>query len=558
MHKNKAKSNLNKIIIIGVIIILLVIMLTTIIKFENSPNNITLNTTKGMNKNLRLQDFNDMCDFIEKNIPSIYDYENLYGISYMNIIDSYYEQIKKSETDFEYYTLLKGFINNIPSGHLTMGYPDINYIPAIYQYRTDEFNNLNSSVEYWNNLLIAECRKYYNIDYSLSAFYYINGEYVQSEYSSYVNNNEYEGATLISIDDVPIDEFIKLYPSEYKLTYDHQNNKPFREIIIFNNICGTECTIKYRTDNGDIISQKMYYGIMADEIWSNIDYFYSIDNPSDLAISNTQTIQEKVDYSSNEIFGNNAYAYNDIRNNTLYMKFNDFTYGGAEALNILNEKDDFNNIIIDLRDNTGGMDSVCNALIEQLINTNINYNKDVYITYSDIYFNSNYILTKSQYLPFKTRFNKMYLDERQETFTGQSNRKINIYVLVSYYTLSAADKFSSVIQDNDLGTIIGAYNTSGEAYGSPDIKILTKSGLYFYFTPNKSLNKNGTDSSVYGTSPDIYISIDSNIFNKRDKLLIKNIDCNTYENRLIWDDVLIKTLEIIKEKENEQTTDATD
>ena len=135
------------------------------------------------------------------------------------------------------------------------------------------------------------------------------------------------------------------------------------------------------------------------------------------------------------------------------------------------------------------------------------------------------------------------MDIRAEKFEGKSEREYNIYVLVSHFSVSAADKFASIIKDHGLGTVIGVFNTGGEAYGSPDIKVLKKSGLYFYYTPFKSLNRDGTDNSVYGTSPDIYVTLNDEFFIKRDELLLQGEPYGTYENRLKWDGVLIRALE---------------
>jgi len=204
------------------------------------------------------------------------------------------------------------------------------------------------------------------------------------------------------------------------------------------------------------------------------------------------------------------------------------------------------------------MVSVCDALIERLSDKNIEYKAEVYITPDSNYDGSGYTAQKAEDLPFETRFKQLYTYIRNESFEGKSERTYNIYVLVSHYTLSAADRFASVIKDNDLGTVIGAFNTGGEAYGSPDLKVLETSGIFFYFTENKSLNKNGTDNSVYGTSPNVYVNMNKGTLNKRDELISQGIDYSTYENRLKWDNVLIKTLELIKEDENDKGNNTAD
>ena len=79
---------------------------------------------------------------------------------------------------------------------------------------------------------------------------------------------------------------------------------------------------------------------------------------------------------------------------------------------------------------------------------------------------------------------------------------------------------------------------------------LPNSKLVYLYTPAKAFNSDGTDNSTYGTAPDIYAELSVSGFEKKQQLISEGIDPYTYENRLKWDDVLIKTLEIIKEKEN--------
>ncbi len=507
---------------------------------------ITLDTESGLSSEHRIKDFKNMVEYIEDNVPFIYDYEELYGISFENVKEFYSKLVENTENDYEYYALVQGFINNIPSGHMTIGYPNVDYVSSLYTYRTNDYTNFNSVCDYWENQLMEECRKHYNEDYCILPYYYVNGEYIQSEYFSLNGNDNYAGSRLVSVDNVPIDEFIKLCPLEYKLNYDHQNNKAFRETILFNSVCGNECTVQYEDKNGNLISEKMYYGTSGSIVLNYIDYFYDIDYP------------EKTNTASEENADTYIYTYYDDESNAMYMKFNDFTYGGAEALKELDKTDIPDNIIIDLRDNTGGMVSVCDALIERLSDKNIEYKAEVYITPDSNYDGSGYTDQKAENLPFKTKFKHLYTDIRNESFEGKSERAYNVYVIVSHYTLSAADRFASVIKDNDLGTVIGAFNTGGESYGSPDLKVLERSGIYFYYTPNKVLNNNGTDNSVYGTSPNVYVNMNKETLNKRDELISQGINYSTYENRLKWDDVLIKTLELIKEDENDKGNNTAD
>lgn len=500
--------------------------------FPNAEQKISLDTEAGMTVKQRISDFKDMTDFIEKSVPFIYDYEELYGISFEDMKNYYGKLVENAESDYEYYCLIQGFINNIPSGHMSMGYPNADYVPALYQYRTSDYPQFGQACGYWESTLQNECRKYYGRDYSLHVFYYLNGEYIESEHTNSENNIPYSGARLLSVNGVSVDEFVKLCPLSRKLNYDFQNGKPFREMIIFNDMNGEECTVEYETESGEIVSETAYYGT-ASVVFNYIEYFRSLDEPSENAEDNSNI--EEADIP-------NIYSFFDGERNAAYIKFNDFTLGGSEALKLIRENDMPDNIIIDLRENGGGMDGICHALIEELTARSFEYNTPVYVTPAESEYGE-YTAKKAKELPFETKFKKLCRDIRAEKFEGKSEREYNIYVLVSHISVSAADKFASIIKAHGLGTVIGAFSTGGEAYGSPDVKVLTKSGLYFYYTPFKSLNRDGTDNSVYGTSPDIYVTLNDDFFKKRDELILQGEPYGIYENRLKWDGVLIRALE---------------
>lgn len=532
--ENKAVWALKRIILgaaAGLVIAGLFAVLLHII-FPRSEHRIALNTESGMSSKQRVSDFKDMTGFIEKSVPFIYDYEELYGISFEDMKNYYGELAENAESDYEYYCIIQGFINNIPSGHMSMGYPNADYVPMLYQTRTSDYPQFGQACGYWESTLQNECRKYYDNDYSLHTFYYLNGEYVEREYSNSVNNIPYRGARLLSVNGVPVDEFIKLCPLSCKLNYDFQNGKPFREMIIFNNISGKKCTVEYETESGEIVSENAYYDTSG-VVFNYIEYFRSVDYPPE---------NSEDDFNIEEADIPKIYSFFDEKRNAVYIKFNDFSLGGSEALKLIRENDMPDNIIIDLRENGGGMDGICHALIEELSAKSFEYNTAVYVTPSE----SEYMectAQKAKELPFETKFKKLCRDIRAESFEGKSEREYNIYVLVSHISVSAADKFTSIIKEHGLGAVIGVFNTGGEAYGSPDIKVLTESGLYFYYTPFKSLNRDGTDNSVYGTSPDIYVTLDSDMLKKQDELILRGEPYGTYENRLKWDSVLIRALE---------------
>ncbi len=532
-------GRLKKVLLFGTVIILLCFSALIISPFGETDKEITLNTDTGMTQAERKRDFNDLCKFIEKNVPFIDEYGELYGFGFKDIKKYYSDKVKDTSNDFEYYALIKGFINNIPSGHMTMGYPDPDFINGLYKFRTNDYPEFNAACEYWENQIRAEAEKYYESDIKFYTFLYANGEYFQSKYYAEINNVSYMDAKIISVNNTPIDEFIKIYPLEYKLQYDHINKKPYRSIFILNDTCGDKCTVELETKSGDILSKELYIGVTGTAAIEYVDYFRSesaADGSSDEFSEDVQS--EEIDYNAREIIGKSMYSYKCEQDNFVYVMFNDFLYGGAEFSDLLDNADLPDNIIIDLRNNTGGYEDTAVGIIERLTDRTIEYKNTVY--------------TSNIYSGYKRKFvsgKYLYVGSRDGTVTGKSRKKYNLYVLVSGETLSAADNFTAFIKNNGLGKIIGENNTKGEAYGSADLKVLEKSGLYFYYTDIKWNNNDGTDNSVYGTAPDIYIPFSEESMKLRDNIILDGEAVYTYENRLKWDNVLIETIEIIKQTE---------
>ena len=57
--------------------------------FPDTEYKISLNTEAGMSSKQRVSDFKDMTEFIEKSVPFIYDYEELYCIRFEDMKNYY-------------------------------------------------------------------------------------------------------------------------------------------------------------------------------------------------------------------------------------------------------------------------------------------------------------------------------------------------------------------------------------------------------------------------------------------------------------------------------------
>ena len=146
----------------------------------------------------------------------------------------------------------------------------------------------------------------------------------------------------------------------------------------------------------------------------------------------------------------------------------------------------------------------------------------------------------------------MYKTFYSETIKGRAATKKNVYLIISDSTGSSADNLAWEFKRNGLGTVIGTNNSGGERDGTICLNYNEISGIYYTYTAYAAKNPDGIFSSVDGTTPDVYVQQTIEAYFKREEIKHKGEDPYTIENRLKWDNVLIETLELIKEDENDK------
>lgn len=537
----------------GLLLILALLAGAVYLTFFSSTNHyftqeVKLDTVTGLNKQQRNDDFEELCEYIEKNIPTLYEYENLYGISYDEIKAYYKDSLKNVNSDFEYYAFIMGFLNNIPSAHLSAYFPSISNIDSVFAEYFVQNKSFTEAQDYWFEVIHNECKKYYDTKVDMMRFAYYSGEY--RGIAEDVENDVYgiNRAVLLSVNNIDVNEFIKVNSLINKLKYDHVNNRPFRDVIYFNNYSGEECIVEYINEKGEKCTQKMYYGAVADLALAYDGVFKKLDeNTAD------ETDNEKNNTEKTESYFD---IYKDDNADVLYVCIDSFvtpekygenyiTYGEEIKRKIIKSSEGIDNIIIDLRDNAGGQYDNAKAVFSALSNKELKVSSDLYIT--------KYFYDTENFKPeYKFYFDDelgLYKANISETINGIAPETKKIYLLISDNTGSAADNFTWDFKQNKLGTIIGANNTSGEQKGSVCYNFNEISGIYYSYTPYAAMNSDKDFSSVCGTAPDVYINKNIESYFIRTGIQKSGEDPYTYENRLKWDNVLIETLEIIKEKE---------
>lgn len=529
-------------IICTVVLAAVILAVLTFVYMRSNTNffsrKVTLNTNTGMTIQQRSDDFELLCEHIESNIPTLYSYESLYGISYDETKAYFKAKVENAESDLEYYSLLQGFLNNIPSCHLSVGFPMLSSIDEDFSKHLSKNESFVNAQNYWLETIHNECKKYYDEDITQMIFAYYSGEY--RGIAEDIGSDTYgiNKAELLTVNGIDIDEFVKLNSLSGKLKYDHVNNKPFRDVVIFNKVCGEECTIEYITESGEKREEKTYYGANSNTIISYIDYFKSVDGLS----SETDGITSPKTYC---VKVGDLNLYKSKEKDLLLVKINQFLSPESppEVIEntIVQYSKDVSSIIIDLSSNKGGYYEYAKAVLAAISDKDIQTESEVYIT--KVFYNR--INNKRLY-----KFDKesgLYRTFYSESIEGKAPERKNVCLIISDSTGSSADNLAWEFKRNGLETVIGTNNSGGERDGTICLNYNDISGIYYTYTAYAAKNSSGQFSSVEGTAPDIYVHQPIEAYFKREEIKRSGEDPYTIENRLKWDNVLVKAIEMIGE-----------
>lgn len=517
---------------------------------ENIENYNNINVSKAeplvemnLTEKQKLNDFEAFFNVVTTSNPMINDYKDLYGFSFAEREEQYKNIVKSTQNDFEFYCVMNAIANDIPSIHTSFFFPDYETIRSYYCYNAENTiatKDLEASTYYWYNTIE---KSFQNKEYNTLIFNYIDGKYFNNDaLSSYKSPyTSIEISEISKINNITINEYITNHISISKLQYDFINNTPYRPTLLFNDTYGEPVQLEFVAENGEIITRNMYVDLYS-------EYTFACQN------CYSEQIVEDLPESH--------YSVDLVQDNKIiYVKVNDLSNSfGTQLYSDLMTDISQNNasVILDLRNNTGGnIDYERTFLYSSLFNKDITRIDTAYMicskNNSKVY--NNFLLKPvfnfnrlKEDCGFNSDNSYMYT-ETDYFYHGDNIKKTDVYILTSPVTASAADHFVSVVKDNHLATIIGT-NTAGEGMmGTLFMDSLPNSKLVYLYTPAKSFNSDGTDNSIYGTSPDIYADLSADGYIKIKTLIAEGQDPYTYENRLKWDDVLIKTLEIIKEEE---------
>jgi len=510
---------------------------------------------------------------LKNSCPTIPYMEKEYGFSLEDSEKQWIEAVSKTESDYEYIAALMTMCDNIPSGHIYAVDPDYdnywNYANNSYEYAhlylydDDNIRYGNS----WDRLLTDEGERHSGED-----IFFINR--LSSDSLDYGINRGNElirddRGELITLDGMSYDDYVKNSITYGKLTYDRNAGRLTKKTLYFfltPSETSEEVTAVFRMKDGSENSVTLYNDYCRTQA---VIHYMLNEAPSDSTGQKTVQEDKKAFAASKPV-----YYYNDEERNTGYLCLTRFQRSDTEAFSEAIEALSADTLVLDLRYCAGGDTVYLKEVIYPSIfseSVSIDTNSWLPVTENNCkysFFTSRLSVLgaylESEELPDEYISNgQKYIQCNESiTFSGGRGNFKRVYVLIGEKTFSAADMLAYALKQSASAVVIGE-NTGGEGTAASGslatdhmnreylfCEMFPESRLMFVYYPVVSFNSENQCAEISGTAPEIYSYAKDNKSEIISELLSSGEDAYSYENRLKWDNVLIETLEIIKEKKN--------
>lgn len=559
MRTNRKKHPiLKKILIAFVIFALLAIIFFTNFTYlaANIVNDLTYSkeTLPDYSKEQMLADFDIFLDTLETGIPSINEAEKLYGTTFLNKKNEYRKMAEECENNFDFFVLCNAVLCDIPNCHTYMCSMQSSALRANRCFKSDRsrlFKNAEGIADEWYDYLGKSISELDNVN-DCAVYLYTDGHYMNIEFKDSALREEY-GEELLEINGIPVTEYAADNMFSSPIRYDFANDNPYREAIYFNTKTGEPVTALVKNSDGSTKEKTIFYSLKHNTAFMNKGFYCSELQDHDFEADQAEAAPE--DYT----------VYYDEETDMAYIYITSFDYySGTLLYDTFAKYADCRNIIIDVRNNGGGLTGAWqNNIFVPLYSDKLEIDNTAYIENnkynSKLFSNPSALLfyntetVSSEELPFET---DSTLDWTKFTETAEyigeysgDTADRNIYVLCGANSASLTDEFTTYFKKNKLALVIGENNTKGEGIAPTYISSrLPNTGLFFCYSPFIAMNSDGKDNSVYGTAPDIYVPLTAEDYLINRKLKAEGKDTHAYENRIQWDTALKYTLNDIETK----------
>ncbi len=457
-------------------------------QFASSDNKFTAYNPNKVYKSKQLkEDFSIFRKSLKDAHPSLHRFTT--SESYSKQLDSVYRKLSKSLTEIEFYQLLTPLIANINCGHTQSRLSEEYY--DFYKYRKSYFP-LQTTFEN-EKLLISKNHISDNTLSIGSEIVKINGEKITYIKEIIDNHLPSDGSIQTSKDKIFGENFSELY----SLYYAHQDS----------------FSIELKTINGAVLSKNIsaisYTDLISEKEKPNTENQYRIIQP-ETALLKVGTFMDSKDVDFKNWIQN---SFADINRNNV------------------------KNLIIDLRDNTGGRDDYAVLLYSYIAQRSFQYH-----SYLESSTNNYSILSYTdQDETFNTLINKIVKQDASGRFilnnthptlgihkVSQPNYDQKVIFLINGNTFSAAADFCAIAQQNKRGVFIGQ-ETGGTAIGNTSngelIVTLPNTGIRIKIPLFKVVNSVTVADTNRGVIPNYNTSYNrKDLIDKNDKDLETAID----------------------------------
>lgn len=467
-------------------IMMIIIMLSVVLLWVLRSNDSKIDYYPELSKEQKVEDFLQFYNTMIESIPFIEDVKAVYGIDFKARKEYYESVIARTENNAEFFAAMQAISRDLCSFHTDLCYPLYSNVKEIKCYNSRKIVKMKGMEEQQNLWFesIGEEIKKYNIENFIYVVYF-DGEYVAI--NSEVNSVE-DGDKLVSVNDIPVNDYFIENLSLGKICYDGKYEKAYRTQFTLNDNEGEAVRTVWRNQEGEEYTRELYHSLMG-ELVMGYGYLYEQDKDKE-AYEETPTI----------------YSYRDYTNQVEYIKIANFSNNEGEKLGDIFSNIEFETIIVDLRGNYGGSPSYFNEYIYPYL-----YSEKVSC---DRYWKTKHSKFNNKMINNITvRLNKYFQTEQDiiykmsDLFVGRyGGDKRNIYYLIDDGTASSADFAAMSVKKYNLGTLVGE-NTRGEGGGQSYIcDKLGNSGLVFIYYPSVSCDEKGRSLYTPGTAPDVYVS----------------------------------------------------
>lgn len=496
-------------------------------------------TPLNLTEEQKLEDFECYYNAIVSNFPMLQEYKEIFGYDFEAKKGYYQNQVKATTSDYEFFCVMQSIANELPSFHTDIVFPRFAQYETLGCYNMTPTlcnNKVYPASVYWDELLKNEYDKESMRGTVYKGYTYINGEYFMIVDTDGVK----KGTKLTAVNGINVDEYV--YENQFasvEKKYDTQHEKVYISRFYVNNKWGEKVTLTLEDREGNTYYQEAFCEKnMSAGLFLQMVYGKQEQAPS--------------------VIDQYVYSYIDEAENVGYIRIETLSMIWAEEIETsLKEMENCRAVILDLRDNYGGVQMMAQKYMYPLLfSENVSMkNKWYMIDSSD---NKRIIWEDILGLLFKFRFRKadegeVYSESEKEylytyrsyNYEGEAKKEKDVYVLINGSTGSAADGFSAALKKTSA-VIIGE-NTNGEGLADSFVcDYLPNSGLVYIYMFGKAYNEDGTDNSLYGTAPDVYSYITPEGYGKCSEMISAGEDPFTFENRQKWDDVLIRALEMFR------------